>query len=178
VVASADITGFNSDQFDASIRVGKGDWENTTSIRLFNKLLIPVCHPSLIKKCKGPLTPLQVVEHPLILNSCMPGTWEKWFQSAGLEMPSVEGSLFQVQNSAQVAEAIQSGEPIGLLDKNFIQQDIESGRLSIACEHILHDDVGYFLTYPESSKALPSLQDFLDWLCTQLDIDIAPEIKK
>ncbi len=170
VVASAEFADFSSDPFDASIRMGAGEWENTTSIRLINKELMAVCHPALIKQSGGLLTPDQVAEYPLILNTVMPGTWEEWFQSAGLDMPTADGSRLQVQSTALAIEALQSAESIALVDWHFIQQDIESGRLSIACEHVLQSGDGYFLTYPESADSLPSLHCFRDWLFVQLDL--------
>jgi LysR family glycine cleavage system transcriptional activator len=171
VVASTEFADFSSDPFDASIRMGTGEWENTKSIRLIDKELVAVCHPALLKHSKGLLTPVQVAEYPLILNTVMPSTWDEWFQSAGMDMPPGDGRRLQVQSTALAIEAVQSGDSIALVDWHFIQQNIESGRLSIASEHVLKNDEGYFLTFPESAESLPSLQCFRDWLLAQLDLD-------
>ncbi len=171
IVATTELADFSSDPFDASIRMGTGEWQNTTTVRLFSKALVAVCHPGLIKSRKGLLTPTEISKYSLVLNSSMPEVWEEWFQSAGVEKPSRQAYRFQAQNSAQVLEAIQSGDSIGLVDRSFIQQDIESGRLSIASKHVLRGKDGYFLTYPGTAEDLPSLQSFKDWLCRQLTID-------
>ena len=171
VVASAEFADFSSDQFDASIRMGAGEWESTKSIRLIDRELVAVCHPALLKQSKELLTPAQVAEYPLILNTVMPDTWNEWFQSAGMCMPPGDGSRLQVQSTALAIEAVQSGESIALVDWRFIQEHIESGRLSIASEHLLKNNEGYFLTFPEMAESLSSLICFRDWLFAQLDLD-------
>ena len=100
----------------------------------------------------------------------MPGIWQAWFQSAGVEVPTDRGRRVQVTSWAQVVEALQSGDAIGLVDRNFIEQDLDSGRLAIASEHLLEDGDSYYLTYPESAADLPSLQHFRAWLCDELGI--------
>ena len=168
VVATTDLADFSADPFDASIRMGTGEWENTKSVRLFNKELAAVCRPALLENKEELLSPAQVAGYPLILNASMPGAWEEWFRSAGVETHPGAGNRFQVQDSAQVVEAVQSGDSIGLVDRNFISQDVESGRLSVACRHVLQGDDGYFLTYPSMADSLPSLQHFREWLFTLL----------
>ncbi len=86
--------------------------------------------------------------------------WEDWFQSAGIKAPAERGAKLQVQSSAQVVEVLQSRDSVALIDRNFMINDIDSGRLTIACEHMQQDEEGYFLTFPESAESLPSLQSF------------------
>ncbi len=188
VIATTDMIDFDSDPFDASIRMGKGDWKNLLSYRLFNREIVAVCHPALLmankklkankkledniklKATKKLFTPLEISNHSLVSNSSMPGLWEEWFQSAKIEIPDGTGVKLQVQNSAQVVEVLQTGDSIGLIDRNFIISDIKSGRLTIACEHVLQGDKGYYLTAPKSAEILPSFQTFKNWLGTHSDI--------
>ncbi len=172
VIATTDVIDFNSDPFDASIRMGKGDWKKLISYRLFNSEIVAVCHPDMLAELaeKSSLfTPAELSKHPLIENSSMPGLWNPWFESAGIEVSAKISANLQVQNSAQVVEVLQSGDSIGLIDRNLIKNDIKSGRLAIACEHVLQGEDGYFLTAPQSAKTLPSFQCFKDWLNSQLD---------
>ena len=114
-------------------------------------------------------SPTELCEHPHIENSSMPELWSSWFKSAGIEVPNKRSTNLHVQNSAQVIEVLQSGDSIGLIDRNFIKNDIKSGRLAIACEHVLQGEDGYFLTAPQSAEMLPSFQCFKDWLNSQLN---------
>ncbi len=170
VIATTDMIDFDSDPFDASIRMGIGDWKNLLSYRLFNREIVSVCHPSMLEHNKKLFTPLEISKHSLVSNSSMPGLWEEWFQSAKIEIPDGTGVKLQVQNSAQVVEVLQTADSIGLIDRNFIKNDIKSGRLAIACEHVLQGDNGYYLTAPKSAEELPSFQAFKDWLGTHFSI--------
>ena len=171
VIASSDLTDFNLDPFDASIRMGKGDWDKVNSYHLFSANIVAVCHPDMLRTAKGSITVNQIVNLPLIDNLSMPQLWKKWFLSAGITSHLENHFKLQVQSSAQVIEALQSGDCIGLLDNNFIAKDIESERVKIACEHVLHDEEGYFLTVPEKAESLASFQCFKNWIFNQLDSD-------
>ncbi|MEH6812126.1 MAG: LysR substrate-binding domain-containing protein, partial [Motiliproteus sp.] len=168
VIATTDLVDFSVDPFDASIRMGKGGWPKTSTERLFPMQLVAVCHPNRLAANNELFSVAQVKEQALIQNSSMTGLWEQWFQSAGIAISGKLGGL-QVQNSAQVVEAIQSSDAFGLVEQRFIRQDLESGRLVIACDHVLTGEDGYFLTYPESAAELPALQRFRDWLFTQVE---------
>ncbi len=168
VIAMSEMVDFNQDPFDASIRMGKGDWDNTASYHLFSREIVAVCHPLMLTANKALFTASELTGFSLIHNSSMPGLWEEWFQSAGVDVAVDNESKLQVQNSAQVIEVLQSGGTIGLIDRNFIAGDIQSNRLAVACEHALQDEEGYFLTAPESAHFLPSFQGFKEWLETQL----------
>lgn len=170
VIATTDMIDFDSDPFDASIRMGTGEWEDLLSYRLFNREIVAVCHPSMLEANKQLFTPLEISDHSLVSNSSMPGLWTEWFQSANINIPDGTGVKLQVQNSAQVVEVLQTADSIGLIDRNFIKSDIKSGRLAIACDHVLQGDNGYYLTAPKSAGILPSFQAFKDWLGTRLDI--------
>ena len=169
VIASTDLADFSTDPFDASIRIGSGQWQNVYSEHLFQMQLVAVCSPGLVRANSGPLATHQLKEYPLIENSAMPGLRNKWIQASTGQPPRLKYHL-TVQNLAQIVEAvIQSGDSIGLVDRNFILGDIESGRLAVACEYIHSSDEGYYLSYPEPSIAPPSLHTFKSWLFSQLE---------
>lgn len=169
VIASVDITNFSSEPFDASIRIGKGEWTDTLALHLFSREIVAVCHPKLLQRNQGSFSAQQIKSQTLITNAYMPGIWNDWFKSAGVSVPQRLQGL-QVESSAHVIEAIRSGDSIGLLDQRFISQEIASGQLVLACEHVLRgDDGGYYLTYPQRAEQLPALACFRDWLLAEIE---------
>ena len=171
VIATTELVDFSSDPFDASIRMGLGDWDNTVSYRLFNREIVAVCHPTMLQAHAGLFDAEELIRAARIQNASLPTLWAEWFQSAGISPPAEKKIHLQVQNSAQMIEVLQSADCIGLVDRNFIANDIRSGRLAVACDHVLADEVGYFLTAPQTAESLPSLQSFRDWLELQLSAD-------
>ena len=168
VIATTDMIDFKTDPFDASIRMGRGQWEDANAVSLLGREIVAVCLPSLLARYGGMLSVEQIMRSPLIQNASMPDLWNEWCFSAGVTASSLQGGEIQVQNTAQVVEAVQSGEAIGLVDKNFFLQDLASGRLTLACDHVLQEGDGYYLVYPDSVESLPSLMSFRDWMSTQL----------
>lgn len=170
VVATTSLVDFARDPFDAAIRMGDGRWPDTMSRRLFGRRIVAVCHPDLIAKRGDGFAVEQLVEQPLIHNSSLPGLWEEWLDAAGV-VPSGTLSGIEVQDSAQVLEAINAAAAIGLVDLSFIGDDLRDGRLVLACDHVLSGDGGYFLAYPETMRERTSVQIFERWIVAQVDVD-------
>jgi len=168
VIATTTLVDFRSDPFDAAIRMGGGDWPDTVSKRLFGRRMVAVCHPDLVERNGGTFEVKRIADQRLIHNTSMSGLWEEWLDSAGCV---VSGALtgVEVQSSAQVLEAVNAGDAIGLVDLSFIGDDIEQGRLVLACEHVLSGDDGYFLTYPEMMGERTSLQLFGKWIASRVN---------
>lgn len=170
VIATISLVDFRNDPIDAAIRFGGGDWPDTVVRRLFDKRIAAVCHPDLVRKNGGKFEVTQVIGQTLIDNSFMRGLWQDWLGSAGMETPDDLTSL-EVQGTAQVLEVIAAGDAIGLVDVSFIRDELESGRLAIACAHMLCDEDGYFLTYPEAMAERASLQAFEQWILAQVAME-------
>lgn len=170
VIAAAGLVDFRSDPFDAAIRMGNGHWPDTVSKRLFGKRIVAVCHPNLIMNNGGPFAIEQLTDQTLIHNSSMSGLWQEWFDSAGIVFSGAVAGT-EVQSSSQVLEAINAEDAIGLVDRSFVSDEINEGRLVLACDHVLSGDGGYFLTYPESASERTSLQLFEQWIFSQADTD-------
>ncbi len=167
VIATISLVDFRSDPFDAAIRLGDGDWPDTVSTRLFDKRIVSVCHPDLVARNGGRFQVERITSQALIDNSFMRGLWPEWLGAAGIEAPADLTDL-EVQGTAQVLEVVAAGDAIGLVDLSFINDELQSGRLVLACDHMLCGNDGYFLTYPEIMRERPSLQRFEQWIVSQV----------
>lgn len=169
VVVATELVNFGSDPFDASIRMGSGKWQDLQVHHLFDSEIVAVCRPGFLQDQQSLLSPEQIVKLQLIQNTYIPGLWNEWFESAGIKSDRKQRMQVGVQGSAQVIEAVQSSDAFGLIDKNFIDNDIASGRLMVASDHVLHSEQAYYLTYPDVSVGLPALQRFEAWLQQQIE---------
>ena len=168
MVATSDIVDLLTDAFDASIRFGTGNWQGLATHHLFNSEMVVVCSQQMIANNKGMFTAKEISEMTLVHNTTVPKLWTEWFQQVGITMPEINSANIHVQGSAHIIETLQAGDSVGIIDRNFIEHDIKSGRLAIASEHILENSSGYYLAYPHSLEGLPSLTVFKEWLNTQL----------
>ena len=171
VVVATELVNFGSDPFDAAIRMGKGLWPDLQVHHLFDSEIVAVCRPGLLQHRQTLLSPEEIANSELIQNTFIPGLWSEWFASAGLKPDGKQRMQVGVQGSAQVIEAVQSSDAFGLIDKNFIDNDIKSGRLMVASDHVLHSEQAYYLTYPDVSIGLPALQRFEAWLQEKIEAD-------
>ena len=153
----------------ATTRMGGGRWPAMSSVRLFDRRIVAVCRPDLLVANGGSFTMEQLAGQSLIHNASMSGLWPEWFESAGVA-PAGTLTGMEVQNSAQVLEAVSAGDAIGLVDLNFIRDDLRQGRLALASDHVLSGADGYFLTYPEAGRKPTALQLFEQWLASQVDV--------
>lgn len=167
VIATPDLVDFRRDPFDAAIRMGGGNWSNTVSKRLLAKRIVAVCSPGLLEKNGAIFSIEQLTQQSLIHNSLMAGLWQQWFDSAGV-VPSSKLSGIEVQGTSQVLDVVDAGEAVGLVDLSFIGNDLDAGRLVLACDHVLSGEDGYFLTYPEKICERTALQLFEQWICSEV----------
>lgn len=167
VIATSTMTDFHNDGIDAAVRIGDGHWPELQSTLLFCARTVAVCHPDLIHRQTGPLTPEQIASQPLVHNTLYPDQWRQWLISAGVRPPATLAGI-EVQGVAQVLEAVQAGDVIGLADRHFIENDLRSGRLALACNHTQADTSGFYLTYPKAQSERTALQCFEHWLLAQV----------
>ncbi len=169
VVASSELANLNSGTFDASIRMGTGKWPDTLSYKLYSKNIVAIAHPNALAKTKQKLEPEQIVHFPRVSNASMPSMWTDWFLSAGITLAKESESSLQVESSAQVVAAVQSGGGIGLIDKKFFSTELASGLIVIASKHVHCTGDGYFLNHPDSNEISPALKAFKHWLFQEVE---------
>jgi LysR family glycine cleavage system transcriptional activator len=167
MIATTDVLDLGIDEIDAAIRIGRGEWDDAEAELLFRVEIAAVCHPRLVERNAGPFEVGQLSTQKLVENSAMPGLWAEWFQSAGVAAPRRSPGL-QVQSAAQVLEAIQSDECIGLVDLHLVRPDLESGRIALACRHTHSEGDGYFLALPRGANRSTAQGSFRRWLRKQV----------
>lgn len=163
LTATSDVVNFYRDDVDAAIRLGNGDWPGAESIKLFDMELVAVCLPSLLDSHQGALSPEQVAQQSLVINSSIPDTWGAWFASAGVELSQPLTGM-QVQSASQSLEAIQTGQQICLIDRPFVERELASGQLVQVCDHSHHGNRSYYLAINQEAVDKVCLQQFRDWL--------------
>ena len=97
----------------------------------------------------------------------MPGLWEEWFESAGVAASKRKAGL-RIQNAAQVLEAVQSDECIGLVDQHLVRSDVEAGRIATAYRHTYAEGDACFLVPAKDADRSAARDFFRQWLRDQV----------
>ena len=171
VIATADLLDFHADGIDCAIRLGSGRWTGTDAERLFRTRIAAVCAPSVVEANGGRFATQELAVQKRVHNLGMPDLWKRWFESAGVQYPKQEPTL-QVQSAAQVLEALQADDCIGLFDLNLVEEELEAGRIRLACDFVLEDDEGYYLVMPYDRAGSTPIRDFSAWLQSQIEADV------
>lgn len=148
-----------------AIRVGRDSWPGLARHLLFRTSYTPLLTPALVAKY-GPLEqPEDLLRVPLVDPS--DPAWAMWFRAAGVTPPPVpeHSSL-----GSQVLEmqAALAGHGACLLTPVYARDMIASGALVQPFEQVTEDDISVWLVYPETSRDLPAVAAFRDWLLAQM----------
>lgn len=157
---------FADTPFDCALFAGTPEqvrqWAGTRAVKLLDEVVLPVCHPSLLRG-QGSLSPEALAELPLLQQSTRPDAWRQWFEAQGIVAPqALAGARFE-QFSMTVAAAVH-GMGLALVPRLLIADELARGELVVPCDRPLANQRAYYLVRPEGDDSPPATQIFLDWL--------------
>lgn len=159
---------FNELQVEAALFAGTPEqlrqWAGTRAEWLFDEEVLPVCSPALLKGGR-PVTPQALAALPLLQQSTRPEGWRQWFDAQGVDaeqaLAGPRYELFSMQ-----AAAAEAGLGVALMPTLLVQDELDAGRLVVACRKPLKGQRGYYLVQPDNPER-PALARFRQWLMAQ-----------
>ena len=150
----------NLDNADIVVRHGNGAWPDLHADLLFADALVPVCRPSMTSsiRCTEDLLSQQLL-HSMI----RPEGWPLWFESLGMKRARSRKNL-TLANTALCLQAAADGLGVAMTQRAYIEDDLQSGRLSLAVDHEARTDSGYYLVCDPLRVNFPSIRAFREWL--------------
>lgn len=155
---------FEREPVDAALRLGRGGWDGVHSEHLLDEWLSPVASPDLLKRVGGPRGSA-MSRAPLLGETS--DNWNRWFERYGGDPPASFVAGFD--DSEMMLHAAVQGLGVALGRTVLARPLIESGRLVSLSRRRMRAGFGYYLVYPERSRAHRGFQVFRDWLYAQLD---------
>ncbi|KAF1072126.1 MAG: Glycine cleavage system transcriptional activator [Pseudomonas citronellolis] len=145
-----DLAGSN---LHAAIAFDHPEWSALAVEALFETPLLPVCHPDLAGQPAARVPLLQKLESPY--------GWTQYAQASGVSLPTPQAGL-RYDRYALLIEAARAGIGMALVPRQYIEDDLASGRLcapwplapALAERYVL-------VSQSDSSSAL---QHFRHWL--------------
>jgi DNA-binding transcriptional LysR family regulator len=153
---------FTREDYDAAIRLGRGNWQGLAQHKLFEDRLTPLCSPELARRLHKPA---DLAALPLLDTDPDP-EWHFWFANAGLErMPVKRGPSF---DSTRIClEAAANGIGVAIGDPLFAAELISSGRLVQPFPLVATTGKAFWFVYPQPFTARPKIVAFRDWLAEE-----------
>ena len=165
--SSLAVVDFQSDGFDAAIRLGQGHYPGLEAVHLFNESVTPMCSPRLIDGSLALHDPEDLSHHVLLhddssgFNPAAPN-WAKWLEAAGVHIDASRGPHFGQPDHALQAALDGAGVVLGW--RYLTADDIAAGRLVAPFRVTLPLGAAFYLVYPEAYANRKKVALFRDWL--------------
>jgi LysR family transcriptional regulator, glycine cleavage system transcriptional activator len=165
ITTSTKLVDFQSENIDAAIRYGRGQWPGLRADWLMADELFPVCSPNLLRSNKPLKCPEHLRDHVLLHTSnANSDDWRLWLTAAGLppnlsRQPGVTFDLIFMTIQAAI-----DGIGVAMGRTSYVQDDIAKGRLVVPFQITLPADAGFYLISPEGRADSPKLSAFRNWL--------------
>ncbi|MFC5743051.1 LysR substrate-binding domain-containing protein [Dyella tabacisoli] len=160
--ASTTPVDFSTQQIDAAIRYGRGDYPGLQSEYLSSTQYAPLCSPRL-----GLHTTTQLPRHPLLHYLWQPSLpdppdWPAWGRKAGLGTMDFLGGVTFSDETHAMAAAI-AGQGVALLNTSLVADELAQGTLVQPFGPTL-DGFAYYLVYPPATASDPAFHALRAWL--------------
>lgn len=111
--------------FDAAVHFEHPAWAGMRTYPLLQEVLVPVCHPSLIKGAKAPVSLDQL---PRLHRRQSPDAWQRYAKDSGIPLtnPAV-GAHYDLH--AMLIEAALAGLGVALVPRLYVETELAQGRL-------------------------------------------------
>ncbi|MCG5075057.1 LysR substrate-binding domain-containing protein [Paraburkholderia sp. RG36] len=153
---------FHGDGIDAAITVGTGDWPGLSAHRLYNEFLVAIASPDLLDGSIAESPPSWAMKQTLLGVTSNQQAWSEWFSHYQLDHRQMRiGPSFEL--TSHLIQAVRAGMGIGLVPKVLVEDELNRKEL-VSIGNAIGSQRSYYLVYPSSNEALPSLVAFRDWL--------------
>lgn len=159
---------FETQNLDAAIRAGKGNWPDLHSEKLVDVELIPICSPAFQEAHK--LTSPDDLSRVRLLHSmARPTDWAAWLKRVGSTVDPSPGIRFESSALAYEAASLDIG--VAIATKVFVKRHLQAGSFVAPFDMTCYSGEGYYLTWPKNVTPSLPLQKFLSWMREQIDKD-------
>lgn len=152
---------------DVSIVLGSGAWSDLQAHRLFSQTYVPAGSPALL--ARTPITSIEQLDgQTLLVFEARKDGWERWAESAGLEMPRPRKRI-AFNNMASLVRATERSAGIGLIPATLSAERFKSRSLTRLFDHEWVTQESYFLVHRAEVAARPEIIAFRHWLFAELE---------
>ena len=159
---------FSREDFDLSVRYGRGHYPGLHSELCLPVEVFPVCSPALMRGEHPLLVPADLKHHTLLhddstYTDVSNPNWAMWLEHAGVTgVDATRGPSFWP--SHLVINAAADGLGVALAKKNWVVKDLADGLLVRPFDISLPVEFSYFIVYPEERVEDRRIAAFVDWV--------------
>jgi LysR family glycine cleavage system transcriptional activator len=164
---------FETEDVDAAVRFGPGEYPGLQCDYLLSASVAPVCSPKLLEGATALRTPEDLADHTLLhlsdtrSHEAAPA-WRMWLKAAGVpEIDSTRGPKFS--SYVLLTEAAMAGQGVALIETAIIGNELASGRLvRLFCDRPrASTGFCYYFVTPERRAGSRKIQAFREWIVAE-----------
>ncbi|MFT5211963.1 MAG: LysR family glycine cleavage system transcriptional activator [Flavobacterium sp.] len=130
---------------------------------LMTPQLFIVCSPDLLPPSASECSLEELLQHPLLNVYSGAWDWQDWFTSLNITLPEISSSI-GVDTTAAAIEMAINGEGIALVNRLFVENDLNAGRLVIPYKHYAESPGEWRLVCRKDMVADPKVKIFIEWM--------------
>ncbi|MET3473969.1 LysR family transcriptional regulator [Variovorax atrisoli] len=149
--------------FDVGVQYDDAVWPGANALPLMGEACVAVCAPAA--KGRSAMSRGDFRQAQLLQLRTRMGAWEEWFgQAAHLRAPEslVAGHRFDLFSS--LIAAVRADLGVGLVPDYFVERELRSGELVLACPHRAPSSRGYSVFVAPSRTGDALVGAFVAWL--------------
>ncbi|MES2928408.1 MAG: LysR substrate-binding domain-containing protein [Pseudomonadota bacterium] len=169
ILATEHLSHFQTEAVDLAVRYGRPPFgPGLTADLLFEECLVAVGSPLLLRRSGPPGTAGDIGRYVLLHDSQSP--WADYLAqhtppAPGASDPTPQAIWFNQTTLA--IDAALTGQGLALVQKDFVAQDLSTGRLAKVFEEEAHTGAGYYLVAPRKQRAPEVVAGVRAWLRSQ-----------
>lgn len=164
--ASNALANFQTDGVDIAIRQGKPPFgPGLVAEPLFDAELIPVCHPDLAIGPNPINSPKDLLTHVLLEDTH--GQWPLFLEAGLSDVPISDLKMMAFSQTSLAIDAAIAGQGVTLANREFVESDLQAGRLCQPFEFSVTTEDGYYVVAPRSPRKPAVVATIRAWLKSQ-----------
>ena len=155
---------------DLAIRLGDGQWPDSTATLLFETFLVPVCSPTYAAKHGLPKTPSDLLNYTLLQSLRRREDWATWLKSAGLGNRPIRKSM-AFEGDTLAYQASLEGVGIALARRGFFEIDGQNGKIMTLLDDLPPAKApgSYYVVHSSSDRLGLAARTFRSWILEQVE---------
>jgi LysR family glycine cleavage system transcriptional activator len=147
---------------DLSILLGKGDWPDLRSYRLFSRKLVVGCAPGLMANL-DPRSFASLDGQTLLVHENRPHAWEHWARALDIPAPR-PANIIRFDSMSSVVQAASQGLGVALVSWPLSKHRFEKGELVRVFEQTVDTGEHFYIAHRRNEAIKPEISKLIEWL--------------
>ncbi len=163
LTSSLQVPDFETQNVDAAIRSGYGNWPGLNVEKLVDIELLPICSRHFFET-NHLLSVNNLTSSRLLHSTARPHDWESWIKATNSKLKLDPTAGLRFDTSALAYEAASMDIGVAMAVKVFVERQLQNGSFVAPFNETCKTGEGYYLVWPQKVEPSRTLLKFLAWM--------------